>query len=264
MQYRKGVRWQFRDVNISDPNNASRQIKAQARLGQDLFDDVAHQLRQITKDIKRGRMTLNRFRSEVEKIKSSTSFDAESGVSISEWIDAELGPFRCANLITYLQRYEVFQRATDAGVQIVPSVDLLPRFKAMRTNETACLELQSIQSAVEVSNIVTHLAEPNELARVLGKYSNLDVARGGALANILAAELGQNITEHAQATVGWVCTRLVPNEKVRALSNDDPALSNFRTNNLGFLEVIVADNGSGLISNLEPVLRKDSRKSLQP
>lgn len=259
----KSVTWLFRDVNASDPEVLSQQILAQTILGVRHFDEIASQLRKLTHQIRLGRMTLRRFKNELQRIKSSANTGPDSINVLSVWIESELSPFRCANLVTYLERYEVLQRALDAGVQIRPDLQSLPRFIPMRTAETACLELRSIRSMVQVSTLVRDLAEPSELARVLGKYSSLDVARGGALANILAVELGQNVSEHAQASSAWICTRLVPNEKVHALTGDDPSVSRLRQRNAGFLEVIVCDDGNGLTSKLDTVLSKDSRKSVK-
>jgi hypothetical protein len=259
----KTVTWLFRDIQTTDPDVLSQQMLAQRILGEDRFDEIASQLGRLVNHTKLGRMSLNRFKTELQHIKSTARSDSDSESVLSDWIESEMGPSRSANLITYLERYEVLQRAQDAGIQIRPEPELLPKFTPMRTAETACLELRSIRSAVQVSNLVLDLAEPKELARVLGKYSTLDVARGGALANILAVELGRNVSEHAHASSAWMCTRLVPSEKVHSLTGDDPSVSQFRQRNVGFLEIIVCDDGKGLISDLDIVLNRDTRQTVK-
>jgi hypothetical protein len=208
-------------------------------------------------------MTLGGYRAVLKRLKQrAEKHGASTNRILSRWIEKELKSFLCTKFLTYLERYHVFQRALDVGIEIRPEVGSLPRFVPMRTAETACLELRSIRSAVQVTDLVSELAEPAELARVLGTHSALDVARGGALANILAAELGHNVSEHADASSAWLCTRLVPEEKIQRLTGRDPALAGFRRQSAGFLEITVCDDGNGLVSKLQSVLDEDNRESV--
>lgn len=260
----KHVSWLFRDISSIREKASFLQQEATSAIGEELFDDLSRKIRQLWQKAKLGQLSLNEYTRKIGEIEAAIKKrNLLSKFGISNWLALEKSQFQHMRLLTYLDRYQVFHRALDAQIEIKPRPGLLPRFKPMRAHDTASLELRPIHSLVDVASLVDDLCKPEELARVLGTYSNLDVARGGALANILAAELGHNVSEHAEASAAWLCTRLITHDKVKGQCSGDPSLSAFLSGSPGFLEVIVCDNGNGLTSGLDSTLEKDLRLSVK-
>lgn len=258
------VEWCFRDPSEQARGvQEARSLAAQV-LGIELADRVAKSLHTIHQNLTYGRVYPNQLKKEISKIeKMATGRNSTPSPAVAKWIELESAPLKGLSIISYLDRYQVFKRAQEAGISIRPDVHTFPRFTIPLTPDTACLELRSIQSAIEVEELVEELCEPSELARVLGEFSNLSIASGGALARIIVTELGRNIGDHAEASGAWLCTRLVTAPNVNIQSADDPTLRAFRKHKAGFVEVIVCDNGNGLISRLSNVLAEDERASVK-
>lgn len=260
---KKQVIWLFRKTGaITEKALPLRQATLDI-IGEGLFDYLSRRIESLWHKARLGDLSLYHYTGEMDEIEAVLKARKFlSKAAVSNWLALEKSQFQYIRLLTYLDRYEVFHRAIDARIDIQPRPGLLPRFKPMRASDTASLELRPIHSPVDLATLVDDLCKPEELARVLGKYSSLDVARGGALANILAAELGHNVSEHAKASAAWLCTRLVPEEKVKGQGSEDPSLSPFLSESEGFLEIIVCDNGNGLTSGLIGTLERDSRLSV--
>jgi hypothetical protein len=259
----KRVTWVFRDTNFVTEETLVSQQAALDIIDKELFDRLSRQIGYLRQKAKLGQLSIDIYTQKIGEIETILKGgNLLSKAPVSRWLALEKTPFQYMGLLSYLDRYQVFHRAIDAKINIEPRPGLLPRFTTMRATDTASLELRPIHSPVDVVSLVDDLCKPDELARVLGTYSNLDVARGGTLANILVAELGHNVSEHANANGAWLCTRLVSVNKLRGQANDDPSLTPFLSESAGFLEIIVCDDGNGLTSGLESTLAQDQRLSV--
>lgn len=256
------VDWKFLDSAHDESLESARAVASHV-LGDDYFLSITRVIQQMAKQARLHQLSTASFESTLKTIKDRAKKGLERlDINVKNWLDLELAPFRRLGPMSYLQRYQFFARAVESGINITPEPSEIPMLKIKPAPHTACLELQPVQSIVEVKNVVLQLNDPKELARVLGDYAGLDVARGGALSNIIVNELGSNIEHHAEASAGWLSTRLVIDENIQSQTESDPTLRKFRDVGTGFIEIIVCDNGKGLTQDLESVLARDKRKSV--
>ncbi len=251
----------FEPLRITE---ALQEMRAQAShvVGPELFLTLSRAIDKLTKDARVGALTARDLNSTLSAIQQRAKGGKQSiERHVATWLDIELSPLRRLGVLSYMQRYKFFLRAFEAGINVVPEPPNIPRLNIRSAPDTACLELRPVGALIDVGSLVQELNEPEELERVLGAYAGMDVARGGALANILITELGNNIEEHAQAPGAWLWTRLVVEGKVRQQTEKDPPVKSFREHNRGFLELSICDNGIGLIKELERVLNRDRRDS---
>lgn len=258
---RKNVLWEFPQPLGPIAGIEDLQGWSEVSLSADIFIRINKRLDELKRRAASGNLYPGVLRDSFERIKALAAPQGKLPSAVRRWLDAEATQLGCLNLLAYLNRYEIFDRAEEVGIRMSPDPRTLPQTIMARTLRTGALELRKIQSTTEASSVVDELCDPQELDRVLGSYAALDVVRRGALAQILVTELGQNVGEHANASAAWLCTRLVTNEQARAMS--DPMLRSFRDRGEGFLEIIVSDNGDGLTHRLEQVISKDQRASVR-
>ncbi len=178
------------------------------------------------------------------------------------WLEAELGALESQDLLGFFWRYKVFDQAAKSGIQFSPDPRTLPFAPFEHGENTPCMELTPLCSSTDIERVVAQFCDRSELHRILGDYSNLDIVNRGALAHILVNELGRNIEEHAAASSAWLCTRLVKPSDYAFQLQGDPARPELSTFADGFLELIICDNGVGLASKVEPVIKKDPRRTV--
>lgn len=259
----KSVVWAF--LNPSAPIEGIDHLRfhASLSLGSACYDRLLSEIERLRVKAQRGKLYPGERRSAFSAIRRQASAGQRPAPVVSSWLDAEAAPFQYMDVLAYLERYAVFERAIEVGIVLTPDPRELVKSAIAWGMDTPCLELRSILSLVEVGTLVGQLCQPEELARVLGGYANLDVVRRGALANILVTELGHNVAEHSNGSAAWLCTRLVDASEVTRQTSRDPVLQPFRQQGTGFLEVIVCDNGDGLTVGLDSSLNSDRRESVQ-
>lgn len=259
------VSWALPDPRIPSSDLDDLRHAAQVVLDRDRFEELQARLENIRRKalIKRSLFPGTR-RSLINRLRQDSRQGCENWAVVDQWITAEVAPLDYMDTLGYLQRYEVFDRAREAGIALSPDSRELPKSRLARESSTPSLPLRPLRSIPEVSDAVATLSSPSQLKAVLGNYADLDVVESGALANILVTEIGRNVAEHSEGTNGWLCTRLVEaGEHLTSLSTADPVLGSFAGIGQGFLEVVVCDNGVGLTHGLERIVQRDSRESVQ-
>lgn len=259
------VVWIF-PIAGSEPSGGLDNMRSLIRgqLGEHEYATIERQFADIRKRAIRGELFTSARRAQLEKLEHALSLSHPKHVRLFDpWFRHLRASFAHLDLLGYLDRYQVFARAKECGIRIVPEQADLPKARLERSEGSPCIELISIQSALQVTDVIEQLRDPTELARVLGEYAGLDVVRRGALAQILVLELGNNVAEHAGSSAAWLCTRVVPLDGLAKQARTDPVVRAFRERNTGFLEVIVCDNGGGLTSRLQEVIRGDRRASVR-
>jgi hypothetical protein len=263
-QLKKSVLWSFRDPSKPIEGIEWNRSNARQIIGDNTFEQLLRQLNRYKKELLREPKFPHVRQKEVERILKNIQMEGSLlNPIVQEWVEAEIFPLNYMDLLGFLERYKVFSRALESGIQITPSPDELPKSKIAKSEDTPALELQPIQSRVEVGVIIEVLRNPQQLERILGNKTDLDVVRRGALAHILVKELGINVEEHSEGTAAWLCTRLVPKGQLAQQTKNDPAISSFRKLNEAFLEIIVCDNGRGLTAGLDKILNDDGRVAVK-
>lgn len=258
------VEWVFRDPREPEKQVESSRAVAADIVGEKTYLTINRQLNKLKEQARQGALKVNTLRATTHRIREQAYKSLpQPNATIQHWLELETAPLNHLYLLTYLHRYEVFSRAVEAGIKVIPDYRSLPTLNIAPSPDTACLELHPIQSEDRVEGVVELLNDPKALARILGFYAGLDVVRGGALASILITELGNNIGEHSGASAAWLCTRLVTDENAGKQTQGDPTLRTYHDHQAGFLEVIVCDNGIGLTSKLGNVLNRDRREAVR-
>ena len=252
-----GVKWLLPDPRILP--NRREDLRFAAHVG----SDAQRWLEEFRTQVLSGRgMYPSQRRNEFAKLRRKILCDRED-VHVDAWLNAEYEALLPLDLLGYFNRYKVFENASNVGIEMVPDPRSLPKACFERSDDSACLELSPVHTLTEVDSLVGRLCDTDELARILGDYANLDVARRGALSQILVAELGKNVGEHSDASAAWLCTRLVNQKGLELQCKGDPAMESYLARNMGFLEVLVCDNGHGIIHGLDRVLEADQRESVR-
>jgi hypothetical protein len=167
----------------------------------------------------------------------------------SLWIDNELRYFEKARLLGFLNRFRFLEAARDAGIVIDDDVFLAPFIRYARGADTTAHPLTPIAATTEVESLVEQLSQPTYLANVFSDDARARIIQGGALASIVARELGANVTDHAEAKRGWFCSRTIA--------------TGSGARRRRYIEVIVADDGSGLTQRLQRIADKDPRPAVR-
>lgn len=260
----KQVEWFLPNPRESYEGLADIRFAAQAELGNERYERACREIDKLKHEGVRSRLYPNQRQSMGDAILNRiTAGRPDLFESAKTWIDQELASLVYLDVLGYMGRYQIFRRAEELGIKMTPDPRTLPKALMSYSRETGSLELRPIHSLSQTEDEVSKLCDPDELARVLGEYADLDIVRRGALAQILVNELGRNVGEHSAGSVAWLCTRLVKPDQVLFQTEGDPALQTFRADRQGFLEIIICDNGDGLVSKLRPVLEQDTRKSIQ-
>ncbi|HEY6186813.1 MAG TPA: hypothetical protein VIW80_03980 [Pyrinomonadaceae bacterium] len=261
-QLKKRVEWIFARPSEPIKGIEEMQFWSDVALGEELYKNIYNQLNELRRQARHGRLYPSRLRAGLNRIRATIDAqERKKSPAVERWISAEEIQLSYMNLLAYLNRYMVFDRAEEVGIVMLPDPRSLPKTVMARAINTGSLELRPIHSPAEIGGVVEQLCDPQELTRVLGAYADLDVARRGALAQILVTELGQNVGEHAKASAAWLCTRIVSPDQTQIM--DEPMLRPFREHREGFLEIIVCDNGRGLTTDLAQILDRDQRESVR-
>lgn len=260
----KEVAWELPHPLRPPPEQDGIQDRARASLGRIRYNWLSESLQDVRQKLSKGQLYPHARRNRLSEIREELRKKGEDGKSgVEEWLALEATKGEYADFLAYLQRYDTFRRAKEAGITINPDPRSLPKSALSRSPETACLELRNIRSSMEIDTLVDGLDDANELARILGSYADMDIASRGAFANIIVTELGLNVVEHSDAGAGWICTRLVTDRNVSSQCEGDPAVKSFAEDQSGFLEVIICDNGKGLTHDMERILRNDERETVR-
>ena len=182
--------------------------------------------------------------------------------SLDPWLDAEFERLDYMNVIGYLVRYRYFHAARTRKIQTAPREDTIAYTQYSTSRDTAALAIHQISGVQDVYQLQESLTSEIELSRIFGDYAHLDVARRGVLSNVLVAELGRNIAEHAPGSSGWVCSRRLMGTG-DASSGGDTIITRVEKSGLPFLEVIVSDTGPGLTHGLGEILSRDNRVQIK-
>lgn len=221
----KSVEWVFSNPSAPIEGIDDLRFHASLSLGSAHYGQLLGEIERLRIKAQRGELYAGKRRAAFDAIRREASTSSNGApVVVSQWLDAEIAPFQYMELLAYLSRYAVFERAVEVGIVLTPDPRELVKSAIARATDTPCLELRSIPSLVEVGTLVGQLCKPKELAHVLGRYAHLDVVRRGALAQILVTELGHNVAEHSNGSAAWLCTRLVEASEVARQTTGDPAL----------------------------------------
>jgi hypothetical protein len=256
VQLKKEVRWTFADPRTPLPGREHLREVLYIQFGRSVVQSAAHRIEDLRERALRGELYPRQIQARIRELVQSLS----AHPAASHWLEQETGSLRSLYFHGYLKTYDVFRCAVEAGIHIEPHPATLPKARMDRDETGPCLALRPIPGIPEVDALVGELCDPAVLETILGTYANLEVADRGALARILIAETGRNVSEHARASAAWACTRLVNNPKVvGSWTANDPSLAPFRESGHGFLEIVIADNGDGLTNRLDAVLERDPR-----
>jgi hypothetical protein len=247
------VEWRFTDALHPAEGNDERRFAAELAAGTARVEAAAAKVQVLREKLRRHELYPNERRTEIERLRQSLPSAAHA------WLDAETEPFKSADMLGYLNRYQILERAEDAGIEVVPERRALPHSRLAKASETASMSLRRLHSTTAVGSLVDQLSDAKHLSEILGRYAQVDLVRRGAFANILVRELGNNVSDHANAREGWLCTRVVRSADKHVVDRSDPAQQGFAAENVSYFEITVCDDGDGLITELRSVLDDDRR-----
>jgi len=264
----KRVEWAFRDPRAPFDGRDDQRARARLAIGDSAFREVLAKVERLRHQAVSGSLYAGTRRKEFEKLLPGNK---SVSVYVDDWLKAETAALEYMDLLGYLARYEVFERAVDAGIVLNPDARQFPRTPMGRgikgeqcepgeATITPCLELRSVVSPSDVANLRDEAEDEDKLREILGEYASMDLVTRGIFASVLLREPTQNVVDHSRATGAWVCTRLVPSGKGE-MGEDDPPLAAFTGS--AFLEIVVCDNGDGLTAGLKDTLLRDPRESVR-
>jgi hypothetical protein len=180
--------------------------------------------------------------------------------NVLAWLNAELLQRGKPDVIGFLDRTAIVARALEIGVDVDPFYH--EAWRVTYGSRVAMLELTPISAPEKLALILDNLSDARRLKQLFGRFVDLDALTSGALADIVVTELGNNATEHAKGSLAWVAARVVDLNLHPAMAKSlhDPCYASFVDTSTSFVEVNVADNGSGFAATLTDHLSKDERR----
>jgi hypothetical protein len=239
------ITWRFSMHRDIDDFHAAAMLAAPV-----LTQKLAEDTNRLEQALRHGRMRRGTFATNLQHLRNAAS----SNTRVLRWLNARLTVLEVAPLVGYLFRIGAFAVARELKIIIVPDAAELPQIHYDIAADTGTIPLTPLHTIGERRAAMGRLADIDELARIFGKYAGVDFVRGGALAEIVVAELGSNVTRHACCTQAWLGGRVVPQVIVT-----DPLLRPFVGYSTPLFEMLVADDGKGIHQTLGEHFRADKR-----
>jgi len=234
------ITWAFVTQDAAS-ESSDEEFKARIELGEVHFSGILSKLRALDHQLTSGELYPKQLDQAVKQMRLATAKYQYA----REWIEKRVVRFQRARLLGFLHRFDFLNKAREAGVEIDDTVFSLPFVRFARVHDSAAHSLASVAALADLDKLVDDLSDETYLTDIFASDANSRLISGGALARILARELGANVAEHARARRAWFCSRV--------------AVVGTGKKQRRFLEVIVADDGAGVTADLIAIVAKDPR-----
>jgi len=238
------VTWSF-SLRRADDDASDDQFKAHLEIGEPKFRDMANVIKSLDRQLAVGTLYPRQLDATLKRLRKL----AGEYVHVQSWLQHESLRFERARTLGFLRRFDFLNKARDAGIEIDDNVFNLPFVRFAKVHDSSAQPLTSVGAIADVDKLVDDLSNEKYLHDVFADDASSRLIRGGALARILAREFGANVIEHAHARRAWFCSRVTT---VGTASRKRR-----------FLEVIVADDGTGLTAKLHNLAAKDPRTAIR-
>jgi hypothetical protein len=160
------VEWGLPDAMAPPDGIDDLRFTASLALGIRNYARFEAEIGRLRQAVRRGQLYPGTRRDAFEQLRRDASQEQPGAYSaVDRWLRAEESAFAYVDLLAYLERYAVFERAGEVGITFAVDPRTLAKSKMPRGADTPCMELRPILSRTEVGTLVDRMCDQEELTR---------------------------------------------------------------------------------------------------